>query len=149
NPAAIALDFSQMSSLAGTSTATTESQNGYGQGTLANITIGQDGTVTGAFTNGQQQTLAQIALATFQNEEGLTRIGNSQFQQTANSGLPQINVAGTGKLGFIVSGSLEESNVSLADQFVKMILAQRAFQANSKSITTADQDLQVVISLEQ
>ncbi|MBV8602971.1 MAG: flagellar hook protein FlgE [Candidatus Eremiobacteraeota bacterium] len=149
NPAAIALDFSQMSSLAGTSTATTESQNGYGQGTLSNISIGQDGTVTGAFTNGQQQTLAQIALATFQNEEGLSRIGNSMFQATANSGLPQINTAGTGKLGFIVAGSLEESNVSLADEFVKMILAQRAFQANSKSITTADQDLQVVISLKQ
>lgn len=149
NPAAIALDFSIMSSLSGTSSATVQSQNGYGQGTLSNMTVGQDGTITGAFTNGQQQTLAQLAMATFQNEQGLTRIGSSQFQQSANSGLAQVNLPGTGRLGFVVSGSLEESNVSLADEFTKMILAQRAFEANSRSITTADQDLQTVLSLKR
>lgn len=149
NPAAIALDFSIMSSLSGTSTATTQNQNGYGQGTLSNMTVGQDGTITGAFTNGQQQTLAQVAIATFQNEQGLTRVGSSQFQQSANSGLAQVNVPGAGRLGFVVAGSLEESNVSLADQFTKMILAQRAFEANSRSITTADQDLQTVLSLKR
>jgi flagellar hook protein FlgE len=90
-----------------------------------------------------------VVLATFQNEEGLTRIGGSQFQATANSGLAQINTPGQGKLGFIVAGNLEESNVSLATEFVKMIVAQRAFQANSRSITTADQDLQTVIGLKQ
>jgi flagellar hook protein FlgE len=148
-PAAIALDFSNMSALAGSSTATTESQNGYGQGTLSNITIAQDGKVTGSFTNGQQQTLAQLATATFQNEQGLTRIGGSQFRATADSGLAQINVPGSGKLGQIVSGSLEESNVSLADEFTKLIVAQRSFDANSKSITTGDQDLQVVLQLKQ
>lgn len=145
--AAIALDFADMSSLAGSSTATTVSQNGYGLGTLSNITIGADGTITGAFTNGQEQTLAQIALATFQNENGLQRIGNSDFVETANSGLPQINVPETGQLGSIVSGSLEESNVSLSDEFVKMIEAQNAFTANSKSVTVANQDLQTVIGL--
>ncbi len=147
NPAAIALDFADMSSLAGSSTATTVSQNGYGEGTLANITIGADGTITGAFTNGQQATLAQIALATFQNENGLQRVGNSDFQSTANSGLPQINVPETGQFGSIVSGSLEESNVSLSQEFVKMIEAQNAFTANSKSVTVANQDLQTVIGL--
>lgn len=148
-PAAIALDFSSTDSLSGSSTVTTVSQNGFGQGTLSNISIGQDGTITGAFTNGQNQALAQVALASFQNEQGLTRIGGSRYQQTANSGLPQINTPGLGKLGTIVSGSLEESNVSMATEFVKMILAQRAFQANSRSITTADQDLQTVLSLKQ
>ncbi|MGH7662656.1 MAG: flagellar hook protein FlgE [Vulcanimicrobiaceae bacterium] len=147
NPAAIALDFADMSSLAGSSTATTVSQNGYGQGTLANITIGADGTISGAFTNGQQATLAQIALAAFQNENGLQRVGSSAFEETANSGLPQINVPESGQFGSIVSGSLEESNVSLSQEFVKMIEAQNAFTANSKSVTVANQDLQTVIGL--
>jgi flagellar hook protein FlgE len=147
NPAAIGLSFADMSSLAGSTTATTVAQNGYGIGTLSNITIGQDGTITGVFTNGQQQSLAQVALASFQNENGLQRIGSSQFEQTANSGLAQVNAAGTGKLGTIVAGSLEESNVSLSDEFVKMIEAQSAFTANSKGIAVAQQDNQTVLNL--
>lgn len=147
NPAAIALSFSNMSSLSGSTTATTVSQNGFSEGNLSNITIGQDGTITGVFSNGQQQSLAQVALATFQNENGLQRIGNSQFLATANSGLSQINAPLTGKLGGIVSGSLEESNVSLSDEFVKMIEAQSAFTANSKGISVAQQDNQVVLNL--
>ena len=145
--AAIALDFGDMSSLAGSSTATTVSQNGYGLGTLSNITIGADGTITGAFTNGQQETLGQIALATFQNEDGLQQVGANDFVETANSGLPQVNVPETGQLGSIVAGSLEESNVDLSNQFVLMIEAQNAFTANSKSITVANQNLQTVIGL--
>jgi len=146
-PVAIALGFANMSSLAGSSTATTVSQNGYGQGTLSNITIGQSGVITGAFSNGQQQTLGQIALATFQNPEGLSNIGNSQYEQTANSGLAQVNVPGSGNLGAIVSGSLEESNVSLSTQFVNMIEAQTAFTANSKSVSVAQQNDQTVLNL--
>ena len=146
-PAAIALDFADMSSLAGSSTATTVSQNGYGQGTLSNITIGQDGAINGSFSNGQQQVLGQIALATFQNPQGLSNIGSSQYTSTANSGLPQINVPNSGNLGSIVSGSLEESNVSLSSEFVKMIEAQSAFTANSKSISVANQNIQTVLNL--
>lgn len=147
NPAAIALSFADMSSLAGSSTATTVSQNGYGQGTLSNITIGQDGTITGSFSNGQTQSLAQLVLATFQNPQGLSNIGSSQFVQTANSGLAQINTPGNGQLGTIVSGSLEESNVDLSNQFVLMIEAQSAFTANSKSISVAQQNDQTVLNL--
>jgi flagellar hook protein FlgE len=145
--AAIALSFADMSSLAGSSTATTVSQNGYGQGTLNNITIGQDGTITGSFSNGQQQTLAQLVLATFQNPEGLSNIGSSQYEQTANSGLAQINTPGAGQLGTVVSGSLEESNVDLSNQFVLMIEDQSAFTANSKSISVAQQNDQTVLNL--
>jgi flagellar hook protein FlgE len=148
-PGPIGIDFSNMTSLAGTSTANTISQNGYTMGTLQNITIGQDGTITGAFSNGQSQTLGQLALATFQNEQGLIRQGNSEFVQSANSGLAQIGTANSGRFGAIISGSLEQSNVSLADEFTKMIAAQRAFQANSASITTADQDLQTIIQLKR
>jgi len=134
-------------SLAGNSTANVLSQNGFASGTLANITIAQDGTVQGAFTNGQVRTLAQVALATFQNEGGLTRTGGNAFSETNASGLAQIGTAGVGRFGGIVSGSLEQSNVSLADQFTKLIVAQRAFEANTRGITTADQNLQTVINL--
>ncbi len=140
----IGLDFSNDSSLAGTYSANVLSQNGYAAGTLSNITVGQDGTITGAFTNGQQRALAQVALASFQNEEGLQRVGGNGFEQSAASGLPQVGTASTGSLGSIVSGALEQSNVSLANEFTNMIIAQRAFEANTHSIETADQNLQTV-----
>jgi flagellar hook protein FlgE len=143
----IGLDFSDMSSLAGQAAPNVVSQNGFAQGVLSNITIGQDGTISGAFTNGQSQTLGRVALATFQNEQGLTRGGGSSFLQSANSGLAQIGTGASGKFGQIISGSLEQSNVSIASEFTKMIVAQNAFAANSKSITTGDQDMQTVIGL--
>ena len=145
----IGLDFSNMSSLAGSAQPNVVSQNGFAAGLLSNITVGQDGTITGAFTNGLNQTLGQVALATFQNEQGLTRVGGSNFQQSANSGLAQYGSGAAGRFGAIVSGSLEQSNVSIADEFTKMILAQRSFEANSKSITTADENLQTVIGLKR
>lgn len=148
-PGPIGFDFSQMTSLSGVSSANTVSQNGFTMGTLQNINIGQDGSITGAFSNGQTQKLGQLALATFQNEDGLIRIGASDFQASANSGLAQVGLANSGRLGAVISGSLEQSNVSMADQFTLMIAAQRAFQANSASITTADQDLQTIIQLKR
>ena len=146
-PGPIALDYSGNASLSGAYNASVLSQNGYPAGVLSNITIGQDGTVTGAFTNGQQKTLAQVALAAFQNEEGLQRLGGNQFSQTAASGLAQIGTGTNGRFGAIASGALEQSNVNLADQFTKMIVAQRAFEANSRGITTADQNLITLINL--
>ncbi|MHB8147955.1 MAG: flagellar hook protein FlgE [Vulcanimicrobiaceae bacterium] len=144
----IGLDYSGDASLAGAYTASVVSQNGYPAGTLANITVGQDGTVTGAFTNGQNKALAQVALATFQNEDGLSRIGGNQFSSTPASGLAQVGTASSGRFGSIVSGSLEQSNVSLSTEFTNLILAQRAFEANTRGITTADQNLQTVIHLQ-
>ncbi len=146
-PGPIALDYSNNASLAGSYTANVISQNGYPAGVLSNISVGQDGTVTGAFTNGQQKALAQVALATFQNEQGLQRVGGNAFSQTAASGLAQIGTGTNGRYGSIVSGSLEQSNVNLADQFTKLIVAQRAFEANSRGITTADQNLITLINL--
>jgi flagellar hook protein FlgE len=103
--------------------------------------------VTGSFTNGQQKTIAQIALATFQNEGGLHRAGGNTFEQSANSGLPQIGTGAQGRFGAVIAGSLEQSNVSLADEFTKMIVAQRAFEANTRGISTADQNLQTVLNI--
>lgn len=150
----IGFDLSNSTSLASASgssgggyTATVLSQNGFQAGILSNITIGQDGSIQGAFTNGQTRTLGQVALATFQNEDGLNRVGSNMFQTTANSGLAQIGAASSGRFGSIVAGSLEQSNVSLADEFTKMIVAQRAFEANTRGISTADQNLQTVINI--
>jgi flagellar hook protein FlgE len=152
----IALGYWNMSSLAadassdsgnGTSGPTVISQNGFAAGTLDNITIGDNGVITGAFTNGQNKTLGQVALATFQNEDGLTRVGDNQYEPSANSGLAQIGVAGTGQFGAIQSGALEQSNVSLSTEFTNLIIAQRAFEANTRGITTADQNLQTIINL--
>lgn len=145
----IGVDLSNLTSLAGAATPNTVAQNGYKAGILSNINIGNDGTVTGSFTNGQTQTLAQVVVAAFQNEQGLVRVGSSQFKASANSGVAQYGFATTGRYGTIQSGNLEQSNVSIADEFTKMILAQRSFEANSRSITTADQDLQTVIALKR
>ncbi len=145
----IGLDFGSQkaTSLAGTSTANVIAQNGYSAGILSNLTIGEDGTISGAFTNGQTTTLGRVAVATFQNEGGLQRVGGSDFAQTANSGLAQVGTASIGRYGSMVSGALEQSNVSIADEFTKMIAAQSAYQANSKSITTASEDMTTVMNL--
>ena len=143
----IGLDFHQATSLAATASASVLAQNGFTAGILSNLTIGEDGTITGAFTNGQTSTLGRVAVATFQNEQGLQRIGGSDFAATSNSGLAQVGTASTGRFGKIAAGSLEQSNVSIADEFTKMIAAQNAYQANSKSITTASEDMQTVIAL--
>jgi flagellar hook protein FlgE len=148
-PGIIGLDFSNVNSLASAATANTVSQNGYTAGILSNISIGNDGTITGAFTNGQNTTLGRLALAAFANEGGLIRQGGNQFTASPNSGIAQYGFAGTGQLGTIDAGALEQSNVSIASEFTKMILAQRSFEANAKSITTADQNLQTVIQLKQ
>lgn len=146
-PGPIALDYSTNASLAGAYSANVISQNGYAAGTLSNITVGQDGSITGSFTNGQNKVLAQIALATFQNEQGLERVGSNQFAETSSSGLAQLGVGASGRFGNVIAGSLEQSNVNLADQFTKLIVAQRAFEANSRGITTADQNLITLINL--
>ena len=143
----IGLGYAALTSLATANSVTTLAQNGYAAGTLENITIGTNGAISGAFTNGQSRTLGQVALATFQNDEGLEQMGSSYYQETANSGLPQVGTAGSGQYGTINSGDLEESNVDLASEFTKMIAAQNAYQANSKSITVASQDIQTAVNL--
>jgi flagellar hook protein FlgE len=143
----IGIDLSSMTAQGATSQVLSTGQNGVAPGILSNISVGQDGTITGAFTNGQSQTLARVAVATFQNEQGLTRTGGSDYLASADSGQAQIGTANAGRFGAIAGDSLELSNVSIADEFTKLITAQNAFTANSKSITTANNDLQTVINL--
>ncbi len=97
-----------------------------------------DGTIVGSYTNGQVKNIAQLVLADFPNLNGLVRAGSALYKASTSSGEPLNNKPGVGGMGTISSGMLEESNVDLAAEFVKMIITQRAYQANSKIITTVD-----------
>jgi flagellar hook protein FlgE len=154
NPAGgVSVDLSGLSQYGGgTSTATATqpvSGGGSAQGTLESFSMGDDGTITGVYSNGQRQAIGQMALATFANPGGLVKVGDSAFQAGDNSGLPQIGVAGSGGRGTLTSGALEMSNVDLSQEFTGLIIAQRGFQANSKVITTSDQILQDLVNMKQ
>lgn len=124
-------------------------QNGNGMGFLESFRIDQSGTVAGVFSNGVNRSLAQLALASFSNPGGLEKSGETNFIFTNNSGAANIGASGTAGKGKIVSGSLEMSNVDLAEQFTDMIVTQRGFQANSRTITTSDQMLQELLQLKR
>jgi flagellar hook protein FlgE len=124
-------------------------QDGYGLGFLESFTIDNSGVITGVYTNGKKAPIAQVALASFTNPQGLTVEGDNTFRQTNNSGLANIGAAETGGRGRITAGALEMSNVDLAEQFTDMIVTQRGFQANSRSITTSDQMLQELLTLKR
>jgi len=155
SPVEISLDpgeiggFNGITQFASPSTTIASSQDGYGMGTLDSISIGDDGTITGSFTNGVLRTLAQISLASFKNPEGLKKAGDSLFEETTNSGLPLIGTAGTTVHATVSSGALEMSNVDLAQEFVNMIVAQRGFQANARIITTSDDMLRELVNLKR
>jgi flagellar hook protein FlgE len=124
-------------------------QDGFGSGQLASIRIDPTGNINGVFTNGQTRVLGQVAVAGFSAPDRMERVGGNLYQQTQSSGQPVVGAPGAGGRASIISGSLEQSNVDLAEQFVRLIAAQRAFQANSKTITTADQLLSELISLKR
>jgi flagellar hook protein FlgE len=132
-----------------TSQVSAQSQDGYASGDLSGIQVGQDGTVSGVYSNGQTIAVAQLAIAKFGSNEGLARAGGSLWAATQQSGDPALGAAGSGGRGAIASGSLEQSNVDIASQFVDLIAHQRGFQASSKTITTADQMLQDLMQIVQ
>jgi len=124
-------------------------QDGYTMGYLESFVIDPTGTITGSYSNGTQQPIARIAMANFANPEGLVKAGGNNFQVSINSGDALVGEALTGGLGKMNAGFLEMSNVDLADSFTDMIVTQRGFQANSRSITTSDQMLQELLSLKR
>ncbi|GAB4171501.1 MAG: flagellar hook protein FlgE [Calditrichia bacterium] len=124
-------------------------QDGYGMGELERIAIGEDGSITGSFSNGVIKLLGQVMLATFNNPGGLLRTKDNLFVTSANSGTPVIATAGNGVRASIHSGALEQSNVDLAEEFTKLIVAQRGFQANARVITTSDDLLSEVTNLKR
>jgi flagellar hook protein FlgE len=124
-------------------------QDGRTMGYLDNFTIDSSGIITGIFSNGSTRTLAQVALASFPNQGGLEKAGDNTFRVSNNSGMANIGPSGIAGKGKIIAGTLEMSNVDMADQFVDMIVTQRGFQANSRTIQTADQLLQELLSLKR
>lgn len=136
-------------SIAGDSVTVYHQQNGYEAGQLKSLNIGLDGIVTGVFTNGIEKRLGGIGMATFANQDSLQKAGKNMFYSTIDSGPANIGLPQTGTRGSLYASSLEESNVDLAGEFVKMITTQRLFQANSRSITTTDTMIEEVINLKR
>jgi len=134
---------------AAASSTTSIQQDGAASGTLQSFSIGSDGTITGSFSNGTTATVGQIALASFADEQGLSRNGNNDFTPTLASGQATIGAPTSGGLGSISGGSLEASNVDIATEFANLIVAQRSYEANARVVTTFDQIAQDTIALKQ
>jgi flagellar hook protein FlgE len=125
------------------------STNGFASGTLQTYAVQPDGTINGTFSSGQTLALGQVAVASFANNQGLVAIGNNNYQATAASGPSVVGVAGTGGRGTVIGGSVEQSNVNIATEFSKLIVAQQAYSANAKTITTFNQVSQATIAMLQ
>ncbi len=124
-------------------------QNGYPSGSLKKVSVTDEGFVSGIYANGTIQPLYRITLADFPNLEGLTGEGNNLFSESLASGTPLAGTPGSGSLGMITPGALELSNVDLTTEFVNMITTQRAYQANSRVITTSDEILAELMNLKR
>jgi len=122
-------------------------QDGYTSGRLSGLSVANDGTIQGRYSNGQSRDLAQVVLGNFNNPNGLVSLGNNQWAETADSGQPLIGMPGSGSLGVIQSAAIEESNVDLTAELVNMITYQRSYQANAQSIKTQDSILQTLVNL--
>ncbi len=137
------------SQFASASTTTFQSASGYGSGDLGGVNVDVDGVITGSYSNGQLIPLYRVGLAKFQNEEGLFKEGGNLYSETRESGDAITNKPGTAGLGSIAPNALEQSNVDIAAELVKMITTQRGFQANSKVITVTDQMLAELINIKR
>ncbi len=122
-------------------------QDGYSAGRLSGIDVDNSGIVFARFTNGQSTALGKVALAKFNNPQGLRQLGDTSWAETYTSGDVQLGEAGTSSFGLVQSGALENSNVDIAEQLVNLITAQRNFQANAQVITTADTITQTIINI--
>lgn len=153
NPQAIAIHLGTAGQLdgltqfAGNSTAVARGQDGYEAGSLSTVSIDNDGTLVGAFSNGIKKDIASIQIALFQNATGLESVGGNYFDSSANSGDPVATQALTGGAGSIRGGALEKSNADVASEFVSMIQAQNGFQASARTIRVANEILRELASM--
>ncbi|MBI5937259.1 MAG: flagellar hook protein FlgE [Betaproteobacteria bacterium] len=136
--------FSQYGAAFGSSQVT---QDGYASGRIAGLSVSKDGLVEGRYTNGQSRNLGQVVLTSFNNPRGLLPLGNNQWARTEGAGDAVENTPGSGVLGVLQSGAVEESNVDLTAELVNMIVAQRLYQANAQSVRAQDQLLQTLVNL--
>jgi flagellar hook protein FlgE len=136
-----------ISQTAATSSTSATSQNGYASGQYESFTINGSGVISATYSNGQTQNVGQLGIATVSNVQGLVNLGSSQYEATAASGTAAIGVAGSGGRGDIDGSSLEASNVNISAEFSDLIVAQRAFEANSKTVTTFDSVTEETINM--
>lgn len=139
--------FDGVTQFGGATTAGATDQDGVRAGSIASLSVSADGTIQGIYTNGRIQDLVQLQVATFSNPGGLSQAGDNLLAVSTNSGPPNAGVAQAGRAGKIVSGVLENSNVDIAQEFTRLITAQRGFQVNSRTITTTDELLQELANL--
>lgn len=146
-PQTVSLNLAGLSQYAGNSTINA-SGDGHSAGTLSSVSVDSSGTITGTYTNSVRQTEAQVAIAQFTNASGLTKTGNSLYQESNNSGTANVKTASD--LGVTITPSaLEMSNVNIANEFSDMIITQRGFQSNSKIITVSDEMLETLINMKR
>jgi flagellar hook protein FlgE len=146
-PMTLSFNFNQTTQYGGQFGVTSIVQNGYATGQLSTVAINPAGVVSAVYTNGRSTQLGQLAMANFPNPQGLKQLGDTNWSETFTSGTVVQGVAGSAGFGSIQSGALEASNVDLTTQLVKMITAQRSFQANAQVITTANSESQTVINI--
>ncbi len=148
-PLAVAMNFSAITQFGSASNLTNQSQDGFTSGSFQSLSIDSEGRVAAQFSNGQTRTLAQVVLSRFTNPNGLTRSGENGFAETIDSGAPLAGTPTNNGLGRLISQTIEQSNVDLGKEFVDMIITQRAFQANSRAISTSDEMLQELVNLKR
>jgi len=124
-------------------------QNGEAAGQIQNLSISPDGAIIGTFGAGKSITLAVLAVASFNNPKGLLKLGTNLYGESQAAGLPSVGTPGTGGRGTVIGSALEQSNVDIAREFTQMILAQRGYQANARSITTSDEVLLETLQLKR
>ncbi len=143
------MDLSKLSQLSAPSSVAGVTTNGTASGGISGVSVDNQGRVTAVYDNGTTRTLAQVALATFPNPDGLASIDGDAYQQSLASGAVTLKTAGTAGAGSISPSSLEASTVDLSSEFTGLITTQQAYSAASKIISTADQMIQVLLGLKQ
>ena len=138
---------SQIGQSVAASAATASTQDGFASGTYQSFGVDSAGIISASFSNGQTELVGQVAIATVTNQEGLSRVGSNNYQTTVSSGTASIGAAGTGGRGTVEDDTLEQSNVDISTEFSNLIVAQRAFEANSKTVTTFDTVTQETINM--
>jgi flagellar hook protein FlgE len=142
-------DVVSLTGFASPSATASKSQNGSAAGMVESISINAEGEIIATFGAGKTVAVGQLALATFNNPKGLLKLGSSRYGESQAAGIPNVGVAGTGGRGTLIGSALEQSNVDIAQEFTQMILAQRGYQANSKTITVSDELLVDTLNLKR
>jgi flagellar hook protein FlgE len=147
SPITMTLDYASSTQYGQGSTTTALTNDGYTSGNLSAMSISPTGIIQVTYSNGQTQTIGQVALANFANSQGLQPMGNNRWAETYASGPSQLNAPGSGNAGTLRASALEASNVDLTTELVNMISAQRYYQANAQTIKTQDTVMQTLVNL--